>query len=136
MKRPFFEAYLENLKEQARLEKSKAVQKIVAKPEFNLAYLKTRKLLTNEEEHPKLIKLKELVEKEFKKNTKIKMIVFAQFRDTVTKISRELNAITGVNARVFVGQAIKKGKVQVVSRTNKVMILKNFVIRKYRNAFF
>ena len=34
-----------------------------------------------------------------------KIIVFAQFRDTVTIIAKRLNLIQGVNAKVFVGQA-------------------------------
>ena len=38
----------------------------------------------------------------------MKAIVFAQYRDTVAKISKELNSLPNINAKVFVGQA-KKG---------------------------
>lgn len=99
--------YLQGLFEQAKQKKSKAVQQLVKQPEFNLAYVQLIELSTKQE-HPKLIKLKEIVREEFKNKSK-KIIVFAQYRDTVTKICKELNLIQGVNARVFVGQA-KKGK--------------------------
>ncbi|MGD2072617.1 MAG: DEAD/DEAH box helicase family protein [Candidatus Thorarchaeota archaeon] len=126
-----FENYLENLKDQARLEKSKAVQRIVKQPEFNLAYLKTRRLITKEEEHPKLVKLTKLVEEEISKDPRIKMIVFAQFRDTVTKISKELNKIPEVNARVFVGQAIKKGKEKTgLSQKEQKAVIHEFSLGK------
>ena len=38
-----------------------------------------------------------------------KIIIFAQFRDTVTAIAKRLNKIQGVNAKVFVGQAGETG---------------------------
>lgn len=100
--------YVLGLFEDARQEKSRAVQNLVKTPEFNQAYVKLIDLIARKIEHPKLIKLKEIIQEELNKNPKIKVIVFAQFRDTVTKICKTLNEIKGVNARVFVGQA-KKG---------------------------
>ncbi|MEK6820697.1 MAG: DEAD/DEAH box helicase, partial [Nanoarchaeota archaeon] len=80
--------YLNSLFEQAKQGKSKAVQQIIKQPEFNQAYIKLLELITKKHEHPKLLKLKEIVEKEMK-NPKMKIIVFAQYRDTVTRICRE-----------------------------------------------
>lgn len=97
--------YLQDLFDQAAKKQSKAVQQLVKQPEFNQAYIKLTELIARKIEHPKLIKLKEIIEEDIKVNPKAKTIVFAQYRDTVTKIAKILNEINGVNARVFVGQA-------------------------------
>lgn len=102
------QSYFLDLFEQARQEKSKAVQQLIKQPEFNQAYAKLIDLIARKIEHPKLIKLREIISEEIKK-PKTKIIIFAQFRDTVTKICKELNSIPQVNARVFVGQAKKSG---------------------------
>jgi len=102
-------SYIQNLFEQAKKEKSKAVKQLVKQKQFNLAYTKLLYLLAKKQEHPKLLELKKIIEKELKENKKVKIIVFAQYRDTVTKICKVLNSIPGINARVFVGQA-KRGK--------------------------
>jgi len=122
-----FNLYLQDIFEQARQGKSKAVQKLIKQPEFNSAYTKTNELIARNQEHPKLGKLKEIVEASFKKNPKTKIIVFAQFRDTVTKISKELNSISEVNAKVFVGQANKKGKEKTgLSQKEQKEIIQDF----------
>ncbi|MEM2984315.1 MAG: helicase-related protein, partial [Candidatus Jordarchaeaceae archaeon] len=40
-------------------------------------------------------------------NEKSKIIVFAQFRETIALISREINKIPGVKSKVFIGQGNK-----------------------------
>ena len=96
--------YLRDLFEQASSGKSKGVQRLVKDPKFAKAYTLAT---TSSIEHPKLKKLKEIVENEFQKNKNSKIIVFAQFRETVRKISEMLNKIENVKAKDFVGQAIK-----------------------------
>ncbi|MFA4960927.1 MAG: DEAD/DEAH box helicase [Candidatus Pacearchaeota archaeon] len=99
--------YLKSLYKQAEEKKSKGVQKLVKDPLFTKAYsLATTSLL----EHPKLEKLKELVSEQFQKNQNSKIIIFAQFRETVRKISETLNKLPNVKSKVFVGQAIKKNE--------------------------
>jgi Fanconi anemia group M protein len=98
--------YFQNLFDQAKQEKSRAVKQLVKQKEFNLAYALLTELIAKKQEHPKLEKLKEVVKQETK-NKKAKIIVFAQYRDTVTKICKELNSLPNINARVFVGQAKK-----------------------------
>jgi len=104
-----FQAYMQDLFDQAAKKQSKAVQNLVKQPEFNQAYIKTAELIAKKIEHPKLAKLKEIIELELKSNPRLKAIVFAQFRNTLVKISKTLNEIPGINARVFVGQA-KRGE--------------------------
>jgi Fanconi anemia group M protein len=101
--------YFSSLFDQAKNKKSKGVQHLVKQPEFNKAYILLNELLAKKRENPKLIKLKEIIQQDIKQNPKAKTIVFAQYRDTIVRICRELNTIPGINAKVFVGQ-LKKGK--------------------------
>jgi Fanconi anemia group M protein len=107
------EAYFKSLFEQANKNQSKAVKNLVSQPEFNKAYTLTQELIAQKLEHPKLLQLKDIIEQKMKsenKNTnkKVKIIVFTQYRDTATRISKELNS-ANIPSRVFVGQT-KKGE--------------------------
>lgn len=104
-----FHVYMQDLFEQAKQNKSKAVQNLVKRTEFNQAYVKLTELLVKKQEHPKLEKLKEIISQEIKENPKAKIIIFSQYRDSIVKISREINSL-GILARVFVGQAKKSRK--------------------------
>lgn len=101
--------YIQDLFKQAEQKKTKAVQQLVKNPAFNQVYIKTTELLAKKIENPKLYKLKEIINHEFSKNKNIKIIIFSQYRETIVKISKTLNEIPNINARVFVGQ-MKKGE--------------------------
>lgn len=98
-------AYLKELYKQAEEKKSKGIQRLVKDLRFSKAYTLATTL---GREHPKVYALKEVVEREFEKNPKSKIIVFAQFRETVRKLSNELDKIDGVRTGIFVGQAVKR----------------------------
>ena len=102
-----FNKYLKNLFGQATRKQSKGVIKLVAKPEFNFIYMLSNELLAKKVEHPKVKKLVEVVKQEKMGNNKMKIIIFTQFRETATIISKNLNEITGIKSKVFVGQAKK-----------------------------
>ena len=104
-----FNKYLKNLFNQAAKKQSKGVIKLVAKPEFNFVYTSTNELLAKEREHPKLEKLMEIVSQEKTNNKNIKIIVFTQFRDTATAISKKINEIKNIKSKIFVGQQMKNG---------------------------
>jgi len=124
-----FQTYMLDLFKQAREEKSKAVQQLVKQPEFNLAYTLAVELIASRKEHPKLLKLKEIIAEEIKQKHKI--IVFAQYRDTVTKICKTLNELQGANARVFVGQAKKQGTEETgLSQREQQEIIHEFSLGK------
>ncbi len=97
-------AYMKDLFKQSEEGKSKGVQKLVHDPGFAKAYTLATTLSF---EHPKLEKLKEIISEQIKQNPKAKIIVFAQFRETVRTITNILNKIPGIKAENFVGQAIK-----------------------------
>jgi len=97
--------YLDNLQSQSGVTKVKAVKNIVKDLNFRSAYIMTRNSLHLE--HPKLTRLKEIITNEIK-NTDTKIIVFNSYRDSTVKIEEELNKISGVSAKVFVGQVKKR----------------------------
>ncbi len=99
--------YFFNLFEQAKNNKSKAIQNLVKQEEFNKSYVLLNELLSKNIEHPKLSKLKEIVDSAMKENEKTKVLVFTQFRDTAARICKELNSNEKIKAKVFVGQAKK-----------------------------
>ena len=104
-----FNEYLKNLFDQAAKKQSRGVVKLVSKPEFNFVFMRSNELLSKKIEHPKLEELAKIIESEIVKNEKMKAIVFTQFRDTASAISKKLNELKSINAKVFVGQAKKKG---------------------------
>ncbi|MCD4771395.1 DEAD/DEAH box helicase [archaeon] len=121
-----FIAYLKDLFKQAAEKKSKAVQKLTKSPEFTKAF-SLAQLLTHE--HPKLDKLKNLIKTQFKENPNSKIIIFAQFRETVRTISEELNKLPQIKAENFVGQAIKnhaKGKTTGLKQKEQKEIIEKF----------
>jgi ERCC4-related helicase len=107
--------YLQNLKKQADEKKSKGVQRLVQDKRFLTAYTLAT---TTDIEHPKLIKLLEIIKETFEKNKKAKIIIFAQFRDSVRKISNSLNKMKGIKSKTFVGQA-KKGEGKTATGLNQ-----------------
>ncbi|MBU5690283.1 MAG: helicase-related protein [Candidatus Aenigmatarchaeota archaeon] len=60
-------------------------------------------------EHPKISKLVEIIKDEIKIKKNVKIIVFANFRDTVSQIKSYLDK-NGIESREFIGQARKSGK--------------------------
>jgi len=119
-------AYFKDLFKQAAEKKSKAVQKLTTTPEFTKAFSLVQTL---NREHPKLDKLKEIVQDQFKQDSNSKIIIFAQFRETVRTISEELNKLPLIKAKNFVGQAIKnhaKGKTTGLKQKEQKEIIEKF----------
>ncbi|MCK5450015.1 DEAD/DEAH box helicase [Candidatus Pacearchaeota archaeon] len=121
-----FIIYLKDLFHQASEKKSKGVQKLVKDPRFAKAYTLATTL---NQEHPKLEILKKLIYKQFQTNRNSKIIIFAQFRETVRKISELLNELEGIKADNFVGQAIKqhdKGKTTGLKQKEQKAMIEKF----------
>jgi len=104
-----FFKYLKNLKEQAEKKQSRGVVRLVNSKEFNFVFSSTNFFLEKGKEHPKLKEIIRTIRDEFKKEKKFKALVFTQFRDTATIISRNLNKLSKINSKIFVGQTKKAG---------------------------
>ena len=118
--------YLKELFKQASEKKSKGVQKLVK----DLAFAKAYTLATTlNKEHPKIEILNNEVKKQFQTNPDSRIIIFAQFRETVRTISEELNKIPGIKADNFVGQAMKdhgKGKITGLKQKEQKAMIEKF----------
>lgn len=69
------------------------------------------------------------MKKQFQVNENSKIIIFAQFRETVRIISELLNGLEGINADNFVGQAIKqhdKGKTTGLKQKEQKAMIEKF----------
>ncbi|MFH1420714.1 MAG: DEAD/DEAH box helicase [Candidatus Aenigmatarchaeota archaeon] len=101
--------YLQQLYEQGKNGDTRAAQRLIKNEYFEKALALTKKLIAQGDEHPKIEELKKLISGEFAKNKNARVIVFAQYRDTINKICNELKKVSGAKPAMFVGQAIKKG---------------------------
>jgi len=98
-------SYMQQLFAQAAEKKSKGVQVLVGDRRFAKAYTIAT---TIDFEHPKLGKISEVVTQAMKDKPNAKIIIFAQFRETLKKISDYLEKAAGVKTGIFVGQAKKE----------------------------
>jgi len=98
--------YLNKLQREGHSSKTKAIKNIVADINFKSALIKTQEMFDKVFQHPKLIELQKIIEKEVKDDVKI--IVFNQYRDNAKNIVDELNKLDGVCAKLFVGQQKKR----------------------------
>jgi len=102
--------YMDKLQSEARTGKTKASINLARDINFRSAYVKLEKVV-GKFEHPKLAELKKIVTEELDKNNpdnaSKKIIIFSQYRDSGSQITKELNAL-GFKTKLFVGQAKKK----------------------------
>lgn len=120
-----FSEYMKDLFKQAADKKSKGVMRLTSNPEFNSAYISTNELIAKGIEHPKIEELVKIIDIERGKDEKLKILIFTQFRNTATIISKKLNQIEGIKSEVFVGQAKKsseKGTTGLNQKEQKKMI--------------
>jgi len=124
--------YLHSLQQQSNQKKSKAAVSLVKSPDFQAALVSLSLLRQQKIEHPKIEELAKILESQFQENPSSKTIVFCQFRDTASVISKRLNQIPNIKAKVFVGQSKKtssksktvsglsqKEQIQIISELNE-----------------
>lgn len=121
--------YFKTLQKQAEDKKSKAVQKLVASPDFNAAYISLQYLLAKKVEHPKIEELALITQQEFSSNPQAKIIIFTQFRDTASTIVSRLSQIPHAKPAVFIGQTKKtssKGTVSGLNQKDQKQVIEQF----------
>ncbi len=114
-------SYLAKLFEEAKQTRVKAVQVLANDKVFIAAFEQAKILFEQRVLHPKLVKMKEIVEAEIKAKKDIKIIVFCQYRDSGSEIVKELSELPGVSANLFVGQ-MKKGETGMNQKQQKEML--------------
>lgn len=113
--------YLEKLLQESEISKTKAVRNVVSDANFKSALVKVRSLFEQGYEHPKLVELQRIIEGEVNKDSGVKMIIFNQYRDNALDIKEKLNKISGITAKMFVGQQ-KKGETGLSQKEQKQMM--------------
>jgi len=113
--------YLSGIFEDAKTTKVKAVMNLARDINFRSALLRTEKLHEAKIEHPKIGRLKDIVAYHLEKGGDIRMIVFAQFRDSALTIVEALSKVSGAKPRIFVGQ-MKKAETGMSQKVQKETI--------------
>lgn len=101
-------------------DKSKAAEELTRDIDFREGFEELRKLEKKGEQHPKLEKLKELLNKEFSKTSDSKIIIFNQYRETAQHIVEEIQD-KKIKPVLFVGQN-KKGNVGMSQKQQKKIL--------------
>lgn len=109
--------YLERL----RKKRTKAAKSLLVDQNFKKAMSLTKIAHDKEIEHPKILKLMQILKKELKENKDSRIIVFTQFRDTVDRIY-EGCVQNDINAVKFFGQASKEGTKGLTQKKQKEVI--------------
>ncbi len=115
-----FIKYCESLFEKAQNTRIIALKNVTEDPRFRKAYVLAKEAI-RETEHPKLLKLVELVKELVKKNKKI--IIFAQIRYTVDRIIEFLRK-ENIACEKFVGK-------KEMSRDKQLEILRRFSLGEF-----
>ncbi len=115
--------------EKLKTETTKSSKAILSSTKIQKIEIDINTLQLKGVKHPKISKLKELINEEIAKDKNAKIIVFANFRDTVKEITDELN-ISDIKAERFVGQANKSYK--GLKQSEQVEILRNFNESKFQ----
>jgi len=101
---------------------SKAAKRIVSDPRFK----KVLELSKNiDKENKKIIEIKKILSDRFNKTPDSRVIIFANYRDTVDVIVKSIEDIEKVKPVKFVGQA-KKGDDKGLTQKEQVKILEDF----------
>ncbi|MCA9459077.1 MAG: DEAD/DEAH box helicase family protein [Nanoarchaeota archaeon] len=101
---------------------SKAVQELIIDVDFRDAFDRIAILNKKGVLHPKLIKLKEMINEEFITYGKdMRIIVFNQYRESAVKIVSELSKIKELRPAIFVGQS-KKGDLKMTQKDQKEVL--------------
>ena len=121
--------YMDRLQKDGETSKVKALRNLLADPDFTEAIRKTEILHKNQEQHPKLSKIVEIIRKETR-DKKQKIIIFNQFRDSALSIKQAIEKETDTKSEIFVGQA-KRGETGLSQKEQKAM-LENFRDGKFK----
>ncbi|MBU5575461.1 MAG: DEAD/DEAH box helicase [Candidatus Aenigmatarchaeota archaeon] len=104
----------------SRLEKDKT--KGVKRIFTNQNFIKAKEIIFNyEKEHPKILKLKEIVSQIYTENSNFKIIIFSHYRDNISNIYNTIKTINGCNPVILIGQS-KKG----LNQKQQISIIRDF----------
>ena len=112
--------YLEDIENQARTSKIKAVQNLVKDGYFRSALMKARMLYEQKIEHPKMDKIKEIVKEKMEQQKDAKIIIFSTYRDTGNKIVNEINKTNEINETNEINGTNRINGNNEINETNRI----------------
>jgi Fanconi anemia group M protein len=108
-----------------RSDNSKAADKLINNRQVSNAMFLTHELSDRGSKHPKIGKLCSIVSQQVREKPDSKMIIFANFRDSVKEIANVLGSIEGVKPVILIGQ--KEG----LSQKEQIDTIKRFDRHEY-----
>ncbi|MBD3228426.1 MAG: DEAD/DEAH box helicase [Candidatus Lokiarchaeota archaeon] len=118
--------YLKRLYSSAKEKKtSRTVKELMNQPFMNRINQITEKLIKLGIEHPKIMHLKQILEKQFKTKPESRVIVFCHFRASGKIILNNLDEIDSIRSVRFIGQQSKRGD-KGLTQKQQAEILKKF----------
>lgn len=113
---------------------SKSLKELLVMDDIRTAMSSIRSLIESKFIHPKLIKLGEILSGQFKKNHDSRVLLFANYRDTIKSILSFAENFPMIRAERFIGQANKKSGGKVMKgMTQKEQIA---TLEKFKNGEF
>lgn len=106
-------------------EDTKAAKNIMGTTEIQQAITLTNDYIAKEIKHPKVYVLLGLIKKDLQENPQAKIIVFANYRNTISSLLEEINTLPSANATKLIGQ--KSG----LSQKEQISTIKDFEQGKY-----
>ncbi|RLI95993.1 MAG: hypothetical protein DRO99_05145 [Candidatus Aenigmatarchaeota archaeon] len=110
---------LENYWAKVRAGKTKTDQRLAANKDVSAAMLLTKELLHSGSSHPKMGKLCSIVVQQLADKPDSKMIIFANYRESVKQIVSNLERVDGVKPVMLIGQKeglTQKEQMRVIDR--------------------
>ena len=127
---PALSDYFKKLKSESDSKSSKAVSFIMKHESILEAIEITNELSKQGIDHPKLERLKHILQKQFAENPESRVLVFNHYRGSIRYLEKFLAKCEGINAKRFVGQA-DKGEDKGLSQKEQIQILDEFRQGKY-----
>ena len=127
---PSLYEYLKKQKNLVERDGKKSVMRFLRRAGMGSVYEDTEQLYNSGVIHPKIKELLKIVSSEFEREVSSKILIFANFRNTVKLLSDALNSLDGVNSHWFVGQSSSEEDIGLKQR-DQLRILDEFKDGKY-----
>lgn len=116
------QSYIQDKIDEFQRTKKNSLRRFLQAKQVKEAFELVNQLISSDLEHPKLTKLRTLVEEELQEKNDTRILVFANYKATAQYLTNQLNLIPNVRAHRFVGQSSSNyGKGLTQKRQKEVM---------------
>ncbi|MCE7733562.1 MAG: DEAD/DEAH box helicase [Candidatus Heimdallarchaeota archaeon] len=122
--------YYENKSEEFRVSERRSLRTFLQSNDIKKAYTLSQQLIKTGETHPKFTELLSRITEQIENNPESRMLIFANYKDTVNFLVEELNKLTKIEAHKFVGQTSNSRGKGLSQKKQKI------VMDQFRDGFF